>query len=228
MRSTFLLIQIAFIFLLFIGAKTHVSRSPQEENKEIKFLKLKLKKELSDKRLSAHKKYTLAILAARDFRRINLLKESLDFYKIANEIKIDENKNEIRQAFSKRQNQNTSLFFYEVNFKTLLKNKSYERALLSMNPEKLNGPQNGSYKIIYDLLNVKIKKRSVQKLYCFDEYQKNPEDYQYSNLLCELLVDYLRDGKIRNDQIKVIEEYFLMHDLKDRYLLQIAKDLKGL
>lgn len=228
MRSTFLLIQIAFIFLLSIGAKPHVSRSPQEENKEIKFLKLKLKKELSDKRLSAHKKYTLAILAARDFRRINLLKESLDFYKIANEIKIDENKNEILQAFSKRQNQNTSLFFYEVNFKTLLKNKSYERALLSMNPEKLNEPQNGSYKIIYDLLNVKIKKRSVQKLYCFDEYQKNPEDYQYSNLLCELLVDYLRDGKIRNDQIRVIEEYFLMHDLKDRYLLQIAKDLKGL
>jgi hypothetical protein len=120
----------------------------------------------------------------------------------------------------------TSVFFYEVNLMALLKNKSYERAILSLNPEKLNEPENAHYRIIYDLLNVKIKRRAVKKLYCFDDYQKNPEDYQYSNLLCDLLIDYLRDGKLGNDHIKVVEEYFFKHDLKEIYLLQVAKDLK--
>jgi hypothetical protein len=41
------------------------------------------------------------------------------------------------------------------------------------------------------------------------------------------LVDYLREGKVGSDHIKVVEEYFLKHDLKERYLLLVAKDLKA-
>jgi protein associated with RNAse G/E len=114
-----------------------------------------------------------------------------------------------------------------VNLKTLLKNKSYEKVLLSMDPEKLSEKDNIQYRIIYDMLSVKLKKAGVKKLYCLDEYQKNPEEYQYSNLLCDMLNDYLREGKVASFHIKLLEEYFFKHDLKERYLLQVAKDLKN-
>jgi hypothetical protein len=224
MRTFLLLVQIIFLSSLSMGAKPHMTSNSALKNKEIKFLDLKLKKELSDKKLSPQKKYTFAILAAREFYYSD---KALEFYQLAREIKVDENKAEITQAFSKKHLfAPTSVFFYEVNLMALLKNKSYERAILSLNPEKLNEPENAHYRIIYDLLNVKIKRRAVKKLYCFDDYQKNPEDYQYSNLLCDLLIDYLRDGKLGNDHIKVVEEYFFKHDLKEIYLLQVAKDLK--
>lgn len=210
-----------------MGAKTHIPSNSVIKNKEIKFLDLKLKKDLNDKKLSPQKKYTLAVLAARELKQLYYSDKALEFYQIAREIKVDENKAEITQALSKKHLFSpSSVFFYEVNLEALLKNKSYERAILSLNPEKLNKPENSHYRIIYDLLNVKIKKRAVKKLYCFDDYQKAPEDYQYSNLLCDLLIDYLRDGKLGNDHIKVVEEYFFKHDLKEIYLLQVAKDLK--
>lgn len=224
MRSTLLLVQIILLSSFTLGAKTRIVPTPAIKNKEIKFLDLKLKKELSDKKLSPQKKYTLAVLAARELKQLNYSDKALEFYQIAKDIKIDENKNEINLALNKRKED--AVFFYEVNLKTLLKNKSYERALLSLNPEKLAEPENARYRIVYDLLNVKIKKRMVKKLYCFEDFQKNPEDYQYSNLLCDLLVDYLRDGKLGNDHYKVVEEYFFKHDLKEMYLLQLAKDLR--
>ncbi len=227
MRTILLLAQITFLFILNVGAKTRVVQKSALQNNEIKFLDLKLKKELSDKKLSPQKKYTLAILAARELKQLNNHEKALEFYQIAKDIKVDENKTEVQLAFSKKHAASNSVFFYEVNLKTLLKNKTYERALLSMDPEKLNDPENIKYKIVYDMLNVKIKKRSVKKLYCFDDFQKNPEDYQYSNLLCDLLVDYIRDGKIGNDHIKIVEEYFFKHDLKERYLLQLAKEIKS-
>ncbi|MDD4973211.1 MAG: hypothetical protein PHY93_02620 [Bacteriovorax sp.] len=227
MRPFLLLVQILFFSLLTMGAKSHIASNSAIKNKDIKILDLKLKKELSDKKLPPLKKYTFAILAARELKQLYYSDKALEFYQLAREMKVDENKAEITQAFSKKHLFSpSSVFFYEVNLKALLKNKSYERAILSLNPEKLNEPENAHYKIIYDLLNVKIKRRAVKKLYCFDDYQKDPEDYQYSNLLCDLLIDYLRDGKLGNDHIKVVEEYFFKHDLKEIYLLQVAKDLK--
>jgi hypothetical protein len=198
------------------------------KNKESKFLELKLKKELSDKKLPPQRKYTLAILAARELKQLNLNDSALYFYHMARDIKIDENKAEISLALSKNHFfYPSSVFFYEVNLESLLKNKHYDHAILSLNPEKLTAPDNASYRIIYDLLNVKIRKRNVKKLYCFDDYQKNPDDYQYSSLLCDLLIDYLQDGKIESDHIKIVEEYFLKHDLKEIYLLEAAKNLKN-
>jgi len=227
MRRFLILTQITFFFLINVGAKTHFVPKPAILNPEIKFLDLKLKNELSDKKLSQHKKYTLAILAARELNQLNHNEKALEFYKIANELNVGENKNEINLALSKKNNENKSLFFYDVNLKQLLKNKSYEKALLSMDPAKLNSPENSQFKIIYDLLNVRIKKTSVKRLYCLDDFQKNPEVYQYSYLMCDMLNDYLRIGKIPNYHIKLLEEYFFKHDLKERYLLQVAKDLKA-
>ena len=211
-----------------MGAQPHLPSNLTIKNKEVKFLDLKLRKELADKKLSPQRKYILAILAARELKQLYYSDKALEFYQIARDIKVDENKTEINVAFSKKHLTNpSSVFFYEVNLETLIKNKLYEKAILSLNPEKLNEPENAHYRAIYDLLNVKIKKRAVKKLYCFNDYQKDPEDYQYSNLICDLLIDYLRDGKLGNDHIKVVEEYFFKHDLKEIYLLQVAKDLKA-
>lgn len=226
MRVFLLLIQTLSLSIFDVGATTHLTYKNTLANNEINFLDLKLKKELNDKKLSSHKKYMLAVLAARELKRLKTPERAIAFYQIAKDTKINENKIEIMQALSKKNKKNDSIFFYDVNLKILLKNKSYERAILSINPDGLIKPDNRKYRIIYDLLNVKIKKRSITKLYCYDEYQKNPDDYQYSNLICGLLVDYLQNGKIGNDQIKVVEEYFFMHDLKERYLLQVVKDLK--
>ena len=209
MRNFLLLAKIACLVLLTIGATPRIVKTPTIQNKELKFLDLKFKKELSDKKLSAQKKYVIAILAARELRQLHYSDKALEYYKIAKDIKTDENKTEVMLALSKNPELPTSnVFFYDVNLKTLIKNKSYEKALLSINPESLNDPRNAKYKIVYDLLNVKVKKRSVKKLFCFDSFQKDPDDYQYSNLLCDTLVDYLREGKVGNDHIKLIEEYF--------------------
>ena len=228
MNRFLLLFQITFLSMLTIAASPrYVPKNYAIKNKEVQFLDLKLKKELSDKKLSSQKKYTLAILAARELKQLHYNEKSLEFYKIAKDIKIDENKTEVYQALEKNHiKPSTSLFYFDVNLKSLIKNKSYEKALLSLNPDSFNDPYNVKYKIIYDLLNVRIKKNAVKKLYCFDDLQKNPDDYQYSNLLCETLVGFLRDGKIGNEQIKTIEDYFFKHDLKESYLLQLTKDLK--
>lgn len=230
MRSTFLLVQITFICLLTMGAKPQAARDSlvtnSVKNKDLKILNLRLKKELNDKKLSTLKKYTLAILAARELQLLKLPKESIAFYQMAKEIPIDLNKNEIHLAITASNDLPHSIFFFAVNLKSLIQNKSYEKAILSINPEKLKEPEFAAYRIIYDLLNVKIKKRLVRNLYCFQDFQKDPESYyQHSTLLCDLLIDYLRDGKLGADHLRVVEEYFFKHDLKERYLLQLAKEL---
>lgn len=227
MRKYFLLVQIAIICLLTVGAKPHISKTTNTKKKELRVLELKLKQESSDKKISARRKYTLTILAAREMSQHNYKKESLEFYQTAKEIKTDQNKNEILLALSEHKVVYPSVFFYDVNLTTLLKNKSYEKAILSLNPDKLREPEFAKFRIIYDLLNIKLRKRMVKDLYCVQDYQKDPETYyQYTTLLCDLLIDYLKDGKLESGHFKVIEEYFLKHDLKESYLLQLAEDLK--
>ncbi len=231
MNSFRLFLNLVLICSLTMGAKTHFSTKKTIDKSESNLLVLKSKKELNDKKLSPLRKYTLAILAARELRQIHQNEKALNFYQIAKDIKVEENKIEITQALSKQNLVNpksdSSLFFFEVNLKTLLKNKQYDRAILSINPEALASLGNKHYRVVYDLLNAKIKKRNVKKLYCFDDYQKSPDDYHYTNLLCDFLQDHLRDDKYESDHIKILEEYFFKHDLQERYLLQFAKDLKS-
>jgi len=231
MNSVQLFLNLLILCSLSMGAKTHIASKKMIDKSESNLLFLKSKKELSDKKLSLQRKYTLAVLAARELRQIHQNEKALEFYQIAKDIKTEENKAEIIQSLSNKpqinSKENPSLFYYEANLKSLLKNKQYDRAILSINPENLASLGNKHYRVIYDLLNVKIKKRTVKKLYCLDDYQKSPDDYQYTNLLCDFLEDYLRNGKFENDHIKILEEYFFKHDLKERYLLQFAKDIKS-
>ena len=105
--------------------------------------------------------------------------------------------------------------------------KKERKIILSLNTKKLYEKGNENYKILYDLLQVKIKKRSVRKLYCFENFQRNPEVYQYENLICDYLENYLKEGKLTNDRLKLIEEYFVKQDLKEQYLLTLTKELKA-
>ncbi len=227
MRFSKSFIHILLLWSLLIGAKGHVGQSTNIKNKELKYLDLKFKKEISDKKLSIQKRYLLCILAARELKELNFKEKSNEYYRMAKDFKVEENKKEIIDALNEKiKTPGTSIFYFEVNISQLVKNKNYEKAILSLNPENFIHPENEKFKILYDLLNVRIRKRSVKKLYCYESLQRNPEDYQYSNLLCDLLESYLHDGKINSENYKVIEEYFFKHDLKERYLLQLAKELK--
>ena len=103
MRSFLLLAQMTLFFYLTVGAKTHIAPKNNAQTNEIKFQSLKIKKELSDKKISPLRKYTLAILAAREFNQMNRKNEALDFYQLAKEIKVDENKNEIQYYLTKKE-----------------------------------------------------------------------------------------------------------------------------
>jgi hypothetical protein len=227
MRSISLTITLLLICFICLGARSHVGKANVFKNKEVEFLALKYKKDLNDKKLSPLKKYTFAILAAREFKQLKQFKQSIEFYQIANKFKSSENDTEISLALSSKESVKSSPFFYQTNLKKLIQKKMYEKAILSINPDTLNNNEFAKYRIIYDLLNVKIKKQMVKNLYCIGELQKNPEDYQYSNVLCDLLVDYLRDGKFENNHLIIIEASFLKQDLDQMYLLEMAKDMQN-
>jgi hypothetical protein len=77
------------------------------------------------------------------------------------------------------------------------------------------------------LLHVRLKKRNVKDLLCKEENKKSPESYTYHGLLCDLLSDYLEDGKIEVKHLQMVEEYFLKHDQKKFYLFYLARELKN-
>lgn len=225
MTSLFLVL---LICALSLGAKPLVKFSPKNTlNKELRFIELKAKKEIADKKNSNIKKYTVAILAAREFRSIEEKNKSLEFYKLAQEIKTEIDKKEVIEAISKRPASSYVIqpFYFESDIKELIKNKLYEKAILSINPEALKLPENESLRIVYDLLNVKIKKLSVRKLYCIDNFIHNVENENYNSILCDYLNEYLKAGKKDNDHMAYIEEYFLKKDLNERYLLNLIHEL---
>jgi hypothetical protein len=226
MRSIFLLVHVLGICLLTIGAKSHVAKKSEILNKEIKVLYLKLKKELTDKKLTPHRKYTLSILAARELNQLKSKKEALEFYQIAKNINVDEFKGEIDSALASSKPTSLNIFFFEVNLKELIQKKFFEKAILSLNPEMLKLDQFAKYRIIYDLLNVRIKRKKITDLYCFHDFQKDPDNYyQYSTLLCDFLIDYLKNKKTKNNHLLALKEYFLTHDLEESYLQGLAIDL---
>lgn len=74
---------------------------------------------------------------------------------------------------------------------------------------------------------MKIKKRNVKELLCKEDNKKDPEAYTYQGVLCDVLIDYLDDGKIQEKTLHISEEYFLKHDQNKIYLYFLARDLKN-
>jgi hypothetical protein len=107
----------------------------------------------------------------------------------------------------------------------LVKNKQYSEALSKLNPERMGGTENTNLEtIIYDLLNVKINK--AKTLSCNDEYEKYPNAYTYSILVCGLLNDHIKDAKLDPEKLKRAEKYFSEEAQDKAYLLEVLKELK--
>lgn len=226
MKSSWSSLLIIILCLFCLSAKHQRASHSSLISKEMHFLDQKYKKDLADRKLTSAKKFFLMIVAAREFRDLNQFELSHEYYRMARDLKTDENKSEVYEALKdKRFVPHPAPFYFDININQALKNKNYEKVFLSLNPKQLERAGKDAFKILYDLLNVKIRKKSVKKLYCYEDWKTYPEDYQYSNLLCELLDNYLKNGKISRDQYEVAEEYFFKHDLKERYLLQIANEL---
>lgn len=207
------------------GAKTTLPTStvPQVRfEKEFRFIELKSKKEISDKKNSPLKKYTLAVLTAREFHLLGKDKKALEFYKIANEIKVDVDKTEVKEALKKNFIDENE-FFFKADINKLIKSKQFEKAILAINPQGIDSNQD--LRITYDLLNVRIKRFSVKKLYCFDHFGKDIEGTNYNDILCDFLNEYLKVGKKEKQQVAYVEDYFLHYDFNKRYLLDIIHDL---
>jgi hypothetical protein len=113
----------------------------------------------------------------------------------------------------------------EETLEKLIKQKSYEQALRMLPKLKVEQSKNPYYIIVYDLLNVKIKKRNVKDVLCKEDNKNDPENYTYHGLLCDLILDYLDDGKITDKNLRNVEEYFLKHDQKKFYLFILGRDL---
>jgi len=115
----------------------------------------------------------------------------------------------------------------EESLEKLIQHKSYEKAFHALPRKKVEESNNPHYIIAYDLLHVKLKKRNVKELLCKEENKKDPDAYTYAALLCDVLIDYLEDGKIKEKNLHMVEEYFLKHDQKKFYLFYLARDLKN-
>lgn len=233
MLRILILINLVFALTPTWGANPKYGQISKEKDKnklldkEARFIELKAKKEFNDKKSSTIKKYTTAILAARELKNLKHKHRALEFYKMAQEIKIDLDKMEIKEAIKSKGQHFTTVnpFYFDVDIKELIKSHAYEKAILALNPDSFEYKENEQFKIIYDLLNVKIKKTSVKKLYCLDHIHKDLEYNNYENILCNFLVEYLKEGKKDSDHLTYVEDYFLKKDLNERYLLEILKDI---
>ena len=218
---------------MLLSAKPYYGQNSNKQiaikDKELHFLELKTKKELNDKKNSILKKYTLAILAAREFKLTNHPNKSLEFYRLAQDIKVEIDKKEIKEALKSKLNEPPSIpltpFYFNANLKELISSHSYEKAILAINPEAFQMRDNDSYRIIYDLLNVKLKKQNIRRLYCLHDGKKDLEENDYQSILCDYLNEYIKDGKKDQSHLNFVEEYFLKKDLNQRYLLTIVRDL---
>jgi hypothetical protein len=114
----------------------------------------------------------------------------------------------------------------EESLEKLIMHKSYEKAFHALPKIKVEQSKSHHYMIVYDLLHVRLKKRKVKILLCRDFNKQDPEAYTYPSLICDLLMDYLDDGKIQDRNLHSIEEYFLKHDQKKFYLYYLARELK--
>lgn len=115
----------------------------------------------------------------------------------------------------------------EEALEKLIKKKSYEKAFHALPRLQVEQSKNHHYIIVYDLLHIKLKKRNVKELLCREENKKDPDAYTYYGVLCDLLIDYLDDGKIKDRNLHNVEEYFLKHDQKKFYLFHLARELKN-
>ncbi len=118
------------------------------------------------------------------------------------------------------------MFAHEENLINLLKNKDYHKAFELLSPTSLSESTNDFNIIVYDSLNVFINHKKIKKLFCDKQYQKYPNSFSYSTLICGLLNDYLQFGKFSDKKIKMADIYFNQENKDKKYLYDIVREIK--
>lgn len=114
----------------------------------------------------------------------------------------------------------------EEQFKNLITDKKYDKALAFINPNVL-AENNDSFTVIsYDTLNILVNKKNVTKLYCSEELKKYPDAYAYGPLICQLLTDYLKSGKMQKGNLARTEKYFKTNSPNMKFLFEAVKGIK--
>lgn len=214
-------IALAIIIFFLLSATQKPEQLPPKVNlRESKFLELKAKKEVNDKKLLPLRKFTLTLLNAREFKMLNHPRKSQDFYKMAAELKGDFGPNEITQPHY------PGVLFKPIHLQEMFKSKQFDKILISINPFVLNQNEYKEWSIVYDVLNVKLRKTNVKKLFCNDHIHKDLLELHYETVLCHYLKEYLKDGINQKEDIHDVETYFFDHDLNKRFLFDAIRDLK--
>jgi hypothetical protein len=105
-----------------------------------------------------------------------------------------------------------------------IKSKSFVEALASLNPDGLQKADIGS-KVTYDLLNVVVNHERASNLLCDETYQKYPNAYSYSMMICGSLKKYLKEKKLSKNDLKALEDYFKENHQEKNYLLIPLREL---
>jgi hypothetical protein len=118
------------------------------------------------------------------------------------------------------------MYATEAQFKNLIADKKYDKALAFVNPNGLKKTSDSFNIISYDILNVLVNRKNVKGLYCSDELKKYPDAYAYSTLLCHLLSDYMKGGKMQKANLARAEKYFKSNSAEVRFLFEAVKEIK--
>ena len=78
-------------------------------------------------------------------------------------------------------------------------------------------------KVTYDALHVMVKKQSVKSLFCLEDYNRYPNAFSYSIILCKGLKHYLKEGKVKPSHLQELKSYF-SKNAQDRDFLFIILD----
>lgn len=135
----------------------------------------------------------------------------------------------IDDVLNKKVSQGKVSFFAEYvrkeSFEEVLKEKKYEEELMKYNVEKLLEADLGTI-VDYDLLNVLHRQKNVSKLFCLDQYQKYPDAFVPTVIICGILNDYLNGKTIKEESFTRLEEYFKEINGKKKYVLPYLRGLK--
>lgn len=117
-------------------------------------------------------------------------------------------------------------FVVDAQIKELIKNKKYSDALLKFNAQEMQKSSDSALVLTYDLLT--LVKTPSQKFIplCKKAYDKKPNAYTYSAILCDLVIKKVNHKKIATADLERAHLYFKEDDTQYAYLFDFFKEIK--
>ncbi|MDQ2070338.1 hypothetical protein [Natronospira bacteriovora] len=85
--------------------------------------------------------------------------------------------------------------------------------------------QTYSFLATFDLVNIHVHGREVDKLHCRSVHDAHPNSYSYSVRLCAILIQYLDQGEVDQKRIDAMAEVIEDNYRRLRFLIDAAEDL---